>query len=150
MPRNFLNPVNQMERVNLLLDLYGELLTDKQRKFVTMHYGNDLSFGEIASQYDISRQAIYDAVKHAIANLEKYEKAIGLLERLENGGLETEMSSEPAPVTSGRALNNAVESLEALKNKVRKQNIIYNVNWIIHDIDNVLENLKQAISPGEE
>ena len=35
-------------RQTMLLDLYGELLTDKQRECYDLHYNEDLSLSEIA------------------------------------------------------------------------------------------------------
>ncbi len=68
-------------RIGLLLDLYGNLLTDRQREFVRLHYDEDQSFGEIAQGKGVSRQAVHDAVKHAEKSLEQYERKLRLLER---------------------------------------------------------------------
>lgn len=68
-------------RIGLLLDLYGGLLTDRQREFVRLHFNEDQSFGEISVSYNISRQAIHDAVKHAEQSLEYFESKLRLLER---------------------------------------------------------------------
>lgn len=67
-------------RMSLLLDAYGELLTDKQRQFMHLYYEEDLSFGEIAAEFDVSRQAIYDSVKHGEDALEGFERALRLVE----------------------------------------------------------------------
>lgn len=67
-------------RMSLLLDTYGELLTDKQSTFLRRYYEEDFSFGEIAGEFEVSRQAIFDAVKHGEAQLERYEKVLGLVQ----------------------------------------------------------------------
>ena len=45
---------------NELYDLYGELLTDKQRKYFEDYYFNDLSYAEMADDFDVSRNAIFN------------------------------------------------------------------------------------------
>ena len=70
--------VTKAVRVGRLLDLYGPLLTDRQRQFMKLHYEDDLSFGEIAKEFTVSRQAIHDAVKHAEQSLEEYDQKLGL------------------------------------------------------------------------
>ena len=71
--------VSRILRITMLMDIYGALLTEKQRKFMNLHYEKDLSFGEIACEYRVSRQAVHDAVKRAEASLENYEQYLGLL-----------------------------------------------------------------------
>ena len=68
-------------RLSLLLDAYGELLTDKQRDWLRLYYEQDLSFAEIAENHGVSRQAAFDAVKHGEASLERYERALGVAAR---------------------------------------------------------------------
>ncbi|MEW6424563.1 MAG: YlxM family DNA-binding protein [Bacillota bacterium] len=67
--------------VNLLYDFYGQLLTEHQRKFVELYYGQDLSLSEIAEHYRLSRQAIHDVLKRAESSLFKYEEKLGLVNR---------------------------------------------------------------------
>lgn len=74
-------PMPRHVRIGLLLDLYGNLLTERQREFVILHYDEDQSFGEIALGKGVSRQAVHDAVKHAEKSLEQYERKLRLLER---------------------------------------------------------------------
>lgn len=66
-------------RTSLLLDAYGALLTDRQRRFLRDYYERDCSFGEIAEANGVSRQAIFDAVRHGEEALEQFEQVLGLV-----------------------------------------------------------------------
>ena len=48
--------------INLLLDMYESLLTDKQRTIMQLHYREDLSLAEISEELSISRatKALYE------------------------------------------------------------------------------------------
>ncbi|MBJ6363348.1 YlxM family DNA-binding protein [Paenibacillus sp. GCM10012307] len=70
-------------RINLLFDFYETLLTEKQRTFLKYYFHDDYSLGEIAAEFDISRQAVYEHVKRAEQALEGYEQKLGLLSRHE-------------------------------------------------------------------
>lgn len=70
-------------RINLLFDFYEPLLTDKQRTFLTYYFHDDYSLGEIAEQFAVSRQAIYEHIKRAEAALEEYERKLQLLAKHE-------------------------------------------------------------------
>jgi len=74
-------PAAKRYRVSLLLDAYGELLTEKQRTFLHHYFEEDLSFGEIAREYSVSRQAIFDSVKHGEDSLETFERALKLVDQ---------------------------------------------------------------------
>lgn len=63
---------------NELYDLYGELLTDKQRKYFEDYYFNNYSFSEMASQYDVSRNAVFKQIHIVMDRLDEYEKVLGL------------------------------------------------------------------------
>ncbi|WP_042316784.1 YlxM family DNA-binding protein [Desulfofarcimen acetoxidans] len=64
--------------VTLLYDFYGQLLTEKQQKFLELYYEDDLSLGEIADKFTVSRQAVHDSLKRAVQILVKYEEELGL------------------------------------------------------------------------
>ena len=66
---------------SLLLDFYGETLTDKQRECYDLHYNEDLSLAEIAEQLGISRQGVWDNIRRAEASLETLEEKTGLIAR---------------------------------------------------------------------
>lgn len=75
--------LEKTNRINLLFDFYGPLLTEKQRTFLKCHYHDDYSLGEIAADFAISRQAVYEHLKRAEQVLESYERKLGLLRRHE-------------------------------------------------------------------
>lgn len=66
---------------SMLLDYYGEILTDKQRECYDLHYNEDLSLAEIAEQLGISRQGVWDNIRRAEAALESMEEKTGLIAR---------------------------------------------------------------------
>ena len=73
--------LEKKEHVILLMDLYKDLLTDKQKEYLTLYYEEDLSLSEIANDLGVSRNAIYDNIKRAVKSLEKYESKLKLLEK---------------------------------------------------------------------
>lgn len=75
------NNLEKKQRVNLLMDCYEELLTDKQRVYLDFYYNQDLSLGEIADEFGVSRNAVFDNLKKAVHSLEKYETKLGLLQK---------------------------------------------------------------------
>lgn len=64
----------------LLYDFYGSLLTKRQQRFMELYFGEDLSMGEIAAEFGVSRQAVYDILNRAEAALKGYEQRLKLLE----------------------------------------------------------------------
>ena len=68
-------------RVNYLFDFYQSLLTSKQRNYMSLYYLDDYSLGEIADEYEVSRQAVYDNIKRTEAMLEDYESKLHLFEK---------------------------------------------------------------------
>lgn len=65
--------------MNLLLEFYSSLLTPKQLIYMERYYAEDYSLGEIAEEFDVSRQAIYDNIKRSSKILENYEKKLHLV-----------------------------------------------------------------------
>ena len=66
---------------SLLLDFYGELLTEKQRRVCELHWNEDLSLAEIGQQDGLSRQGVWDVLRRAEAALREYEEKTGLVRR---------------------------------------------------------------------
>ena len=78
---------------------YGGLLTEKQRRVLSLHCEEDLSLGEIAADVGISRQAVHETISRAAARLNEMEVSLGVAARFRRmeAGLQ--------------------EALDALKNK---------------------------------
>lgn len=70
-------------RMNYLYDFYQSLLTPKQRSYMSLYYLDDFSLGEIAEEYDVSRQAVYDNIKRTEAMLEEYEEKLLLFQKFQ-------------------------------------------------------------------
>ena len=72
---------NQTYRMTMLFDFYGELLTERQKEFYQLYYDEDLSLGEIAENYGISRQGVRDVIVRAEAYMTEIEDKTGLVKR---------------------------------------------------------------------
>ena len=60
---------------------YGGLLTEKQRRVLSLHCEEDLSLGEIAADVGISRQAVHETITRAAARLNEMEASLGVASR---------------------------------------------------------------------
>lgn len=69
----------QRMRLGRLFDIYGSLLTDKQRACLSLYFYDDLSLSEISEELGVSRQAVHDLLKRVEQILERYELALGVL-----------------------------------------------------------------------
>jgi predicted DNA-binding protein YlxM (UPF0122 family) len=67
--------------ITVLLDFYGEMLTEKQREVVELYYNEDLSLAEIAEHSGITRQGVRDSIKRAENQLLDCEEKLGLWAR---------------------------------------------------------------------
>ena len=110
---------------SMLLDFYGELLTEKQRDCFDMHYNEDLSLSEIAEQLGISRQGVWDNIRRAESALKEIEEKTGLIRRFTRNRLLmesiSEKMSELEKLTEGRArdiVEEAARDIEAMKLEV--------------------------------
>ncbi len=68
---------------NNLYDLYSELLTEKQRKYFEDYYFLNLSLGEMAQNYNISRNAAFKQLQNTLSKLKHYEEILKLQEKHE-------------------------------------------------------------------
>ena len=82
----------------MLLDFYGQLLTERMRLLMELHFAEDMSLAEIAEQENISRQAVHDTITRGRKSLEEYETKLGLIKRF---------------MSQKSVIQDAVEALEA-------------------------------------
>ncbi|MGN0584062.1 MAG: YlxM family DNA-binding protein [Ruminococcus sp.] len=69
-------------RFVMLLDCYGEFLTERQRQVTELYYAEDLSLGEISELSGITRQAVRDSIKRSEDILLNMEEKLKFAERL--------------------------------------------------------------------
>lgn len=73
---------DKREELISLYDVYGCLLTDKQKSYFEEYYFDDLSFSEIASNHGISRNGVFDQIKRVANILSEYEEKLNLLKKM--------------------------------------------------------------------
>lgn len=73
--------MDELLRLTLLYDFYGELLTQKQKQVYELYYQNDLSLSEIGVELSTSRQAVRDLLLRTEKILVGYEDKLHLMER---------------------------------------------------------------------
>ena len=71
--------LGKMLRMAALFDVYGALLTERQREMCCLYYLNDYSLSEISELHGVSRQAIHDTLVRSEQAMEEYEKQFGLI-----------------------------------------------------------------------
>ena len=67
--------------LTILYDYYGELLTKKQQVYFEDYYFNNMSFSEMAEDYDVSRNATFKQVHIVCEKLDEYESKLKLYEK---------------------------------------------------------------------
>lgn len=97
--------------VCMLVDFYGNLLTEKMLNMIELKYFDDLSLSEIAEQTGVSRQAVHDTLKRAVTTLEQYEEKLGLIERFSN---QNRIVEEAVDLIKKDKIEEAVLQLEQL------------------------------------
>lgn len=70
-------------KISILLEIYGNLLTEKQYEFMDYYYNEDLSLSEIADNNDITRQAVRTILVKSKKKLEEYEKQLKFMQKEE-------------------------------------------------------------------
>ena len=70
-------------KISMLLSLYGNLLTETQKKYMDLYYNQDWSLSEIGESENITRQAVRTILVKSKNKLYEYEEKIGFLKRQE-------------------------------------------------------------------
>jgi predicted DNA-binding protein YlxM (UPF0122 family) len=72
------NSLEERIRLNRLYDLYGALLTERQRQAYEMHEWEDWSLQEISEHLHVSRQGVHDLLSRAKEKLSSFEDLLGM------------------------------------------------------------------------
>ena len=108
--------------MTILLDFYGDMLTQRQREFLDYYYNQDLSLAEIAANVGITRQGVRDAIKRAECQLTEMEQRLKLVERFHEvqKGLEeimdcaTKISAENRRSALSREINDLTVRIKSI------------------------------------
>ena len=82
--------LEKTNRINALFEFYEPLLTEKQMNYIALYYRDDYSLGEIAENYEVSRQAVYDNIRRTEKILEEYEAKLHLFKNFQEQSKQTE------------------------------------------------------------
>ncbi len=102
--------LDQLNRINLLYDIYAPLLTKRQQEVLQLYFSDNYSLGEIGIEYNISRQAVYDLIRRALGSIEKLEQKLGLYKLFND---QQELLAEADRLLDRKELS--AEELERLK-----------------------------------
>lgn len=75
----------------MLVDFYGELLTEKQRKVFSLYWENDYSLFEISEQLKITRQAVHDCLHKTQQILIDMENKCGFVQKYQENKRDLEL-----------------------------------------------------------
>ena len=67
--------------ISLLLDFYGDILSDRQKSMLDMYYNDDLSLSEISEYFSISRQGVRSVLKKSESILNEMEEKLHLAQK---------------------------------------------------------------------
>ena len=110
---------SQAYRMAMLFDFYGDVLTDRQKEFYDLYYNEDLSLGEIAENYNITRQGVRDVIVRAEGILTDLEDKTGLIKRFHTMTAQIQQVREDADRLVELAVRADNEEAEVLALRIR-------------------------------
>ncbi|HBT59224.1 MAG TPA: hypothetical protein DEA45_00190 [Acholeplasmataceae bacterium] len=78
-----MDTLEKNQRLNALYSIYQDLLTEKQRLYFNAYYLDDYSLQEVATLFQVSRNAVFDQLKKTEEHLVKFEDVLKLNEQKE-------------------------------------------------------------------
>lgn len=100
--------------VAVLLDFYGEMLTEKQRDVIDLYYNQDLSLSEIAEHEGITRQGVRDSIKRGEVFLFELEDKLKMFDSY----IETQK---------------IIQNIKYVAERIAAENKMYNYSNVITD-----------------
>ena len=106
-------------KISILLDTYGNLLTEKQFKLLDDYYNNDLSLSEIAENDEITRQAVRDNLKKGENKIFWFEEKLEIMKKnIEKEEKVAEILSEITKIENTTSDKELAKILQDVKNKL--------------------------------
>ena len=73
--------MDKQDKLILLFDYYGDLLSESQRNYFESYYFDNLSLSEIGENYNVSRNAVSKDLKLATEKLNNFEDKLKIISR---------------------------------------------------------------------
>ena len=73
--------MDKQDKLILLFDYYGDLLSESQKNYFESYYFDNLSLGEIAENNNVSRNAVHKRIKASEEKLLFYEEKLGIYDK---------------------------------------------------------------------
>jgi len=126
--------IDDITQASLLYDFYGQLLSKRQKQVMELYHEENLSLSEIASEFDISRQGVHDALKNAEKALKEYEKKLGLVSKFQRTTDAVEQIDTIIDAMIVNLSKDAASADEQYRNAAGQP----------HDTDSTIDNLKKV------
>lgn len=68
-------------KYSILFSYYGELFSKKQKEYLELYLEENSSLSEIADEYGVTRQAVFDNIKRGFKQLDNYEKKLKIFQK---------------------------------------------------------------------
>lgn len=106
--------------ISVLMDFYGELLTQKQKDSLELYYDRDYSLAEIAEDMDISRQGVRDFIKRGEKQLYDFEEKLEMVKKYNNISSNISKLEELISIISDdiNVKKKAIDIIETIKNEL--------------------------------
>lgn len=112
--------------ISVLIDFYGDLLTEKQQQALDFYYNEDLSLFEIAQHMNISRQGVRDFIKRGEKQLIDMEYSLGLAKRF------TRLSGQ-------------IDEINGIIEKLKRMSVSEEVGHEIKKLEDITERIKENL-----
>ena len=107
--------------ISLLLDFYGDILSERQKDMLDFYYNDDLSLAEIADNYEISRQGVRSVLKKGENILINMEEKLHLAERFSSmQEKSSKIASELEDLTHNIENKEISDKISALISKIKE------------------------------
>lgn len=107
-------------KYSLLLDFYGDILSDRKREIIELYYNEDLSLSEVSEITGISRQGVRDSIKKSESELADLEEKLGLAAKFSN--IKKELETVITILEDAKSQDKAGNSIETAIDKLQKIN----------------------------
>jgi predicted DNA-binding protein YlxM (UPF0122 family) len=110
--------------ISLLLDFYGDILSERQRDMLDLYYNSDYSLSEIAENFSISRQGVRSVLKKGETILVDMEKKLKLASRF---------------ISVQENSSRIAEKLESINQTINNPEISIEIHSLIDEIKEMAE-----------